>query len=152
MRRCLLSHIRVRIARCKSRSRKDLDTNQQDTSYFGSMAFDPKLMPLFDRSDPEQSVVEWLEKAELICQLNSVKRIESVIPIHLSGGAYAVYQQLSGEKHTDFSYMEKALYMAFTLDPFTVWKQFVVHCLHLGEEGLQCVFIARLSEHAEQLI
>ena len=29
------------------------------------MAFDPKLIPLFDGTDAGQSVVEWVEKAEL---------------------------------------------------------------------------------------
>ncbi len=30
------------------------------------MAFDPKLIPLFDGTDAGQSVVEWVEKAELV--------------------------------------------------------------------------------------
>lgn len=62
------------------------------------MAFDPKMIQLFDISDTVQSVIEWIEKAELICQLSGVKCIECVVPMHLSGGAYAVYQQLSKEK------------------------------------------------------
>ena len=66
------------------------------------MAFNPKLIPLFDGTDPKQSVVEWVEKAELVCRLSRVKNIECVVPMCLSGGAYAVYQQLSEEKRTDF--------------------------------------------------
>ena len=62
------------------------------------MAFDPKLIPLFDGTDAGQSVVEWVEKAELVCRLSGVKHIECVVPMRLSGGAYAVYQQLSEEK------------------------------------------------------
>ena len=170
---CLLRCIRVQIARCESRRGKDLNTNQQDTSYFDSMAFDPKLIPLFNRSDSRQSVVEWLEKAELIYQLCGVKFIKSVILIRLSGHAYTVYQQLNEEKCTDFSCVQKRLYTAFAQDPFTAWKQFAVHRsrpremidvflaeLHrlavlfegMSVEGLQCVFVGRLPEHAEQLI
>ena len=108
---------------------KNLDTKQQDTSYFSSMAFNPKLIPLFDESDSGQLVVEWFEKAELICQLSRVKLIESVILICLSGGAYAVYQQWSEEKHANFSCVKKVLYMTFALDPFTMWKQFAVRHL-----------------------
>ena len=34
------------------------------------MAFDSKLIPLFDGTDAGQSVVEWVEKAELVCRLS----------------------------------------------------------------------------------
>ena len=67
------------------------------------MAFDPKLIPLFDGIDSGQSVVECVEKAELVCRLSGVKNIECVAPMYLSGGAYAVYQQLSEEKRADFA-------------------------------------------------
>ena len=39
------------------------------------MAFDRKLIPLFDGTDAGQSVVEWVEKAELVCRLSGVKNI-----------------------------------------------------------------------------
>ena len=68
--------------------------------------------------------------------------IESVIPIRLSGGAYTVYQQLSEEKHTNFSCMKKVLYTAFALDPFTAWKHFAAQHLRLGE--MVNVFLAEL--------
>lgn len=66
------------------------------TSYFSPMTnqFDPKLKVEFDDSDHEQSILEWIEKAELICWLCMMKRIEFVIPMHLMGSAYTLYQQL----------------------------------------------------------
>ena len=57
-----------------------------------SLNFDPKLIPLFDCKDFDLSVQEWIKKVELICQLNGLKCIECVVPMHLSGGVYAVYQ------------------------------------------------------------
>ena len=51
---------------CESRREKDLYINQQDTSYFGSMAFNPNLIPLFNERVSGQLVVEWLEKVELM--------------------------------------------------------------------------------------
>ena len=36
------------------------------------MAFDPRLIPLFDGTDAGQSVVEWVEKAELVYRLSGV--------------------------------------------------------------------------------
>ena len=86
------------------------------------MAFDPKLIPLFDGTDGGQSVVKWVEKAELVCRLSGVKHIECVVPMHLSGGAYAVYQQLSEEKRADFACIKDVLYTAFALSPVTAYK------------------------------
>jgi len=137
------------------------------------MAFDPKLIPLFDGTDSGQSVVEWVEKAELVCQLSGVKRIECVVPMRLTGGAYAVYQQLSDEKRANFACIKEALYTAFALNSVTAYKQFAARRLRPGEtvdvflaelrklavlfggmpeRGLICAFIAGLPEHAEELL
>ena len=137
------------------------------------MAFDPKLIPLFNGTDAGQSVVEWVEKAELVCWLSGVKNIECMVPMRLSGGAYAVYQQLSEEKRTDFACIKDILYTEFALSPVTAYKQFAARRLRPGEtvdiflvelhklatqfggmteRGLICAFIAGLPEHAENLL
>ena len=105
------------------------------------MASDPKLIPLFDSG---QSVVEWVEKAELVCRLCRVKNIEFVVPMCLSGGAYAVYLQLSEEKRADFARIKDVLYTAFALNPVTAYKQFAVRCLRPGEAV--DVFLAELRK------
>ena len=81
----------------------------------------------------EQSIIEWIEKVELICQLSDVKCIGCVVPMHLSGGAYVVYQQLSEEKKSDFTCIKNTLYTAFTLNFVTALKQLLVHHLCPGE-------------------
>ena len=137
------------------------------------IAFDRKLIPLFDGTDPGQSVIEWVEKAELVCWLSGVKNIECVVLMRLSGGAYAVYQQLSEEKRADFACIKDVLYTAFALNPGTAYKQFAARCFHLGEtvdvflaelrklvtqfksmteRGLVGAFIAGLPEHVEKLL
>ena len=88
------------------------------------IAFDPKLIPLFDRTDPGQSVVEWVEKAELVCWLSGLKNIECMVPVRLSGAAYTVYQQLSEEKRANFACIKDVLYTAFALNPVTAYKPF----------------------------
>ena len=134
------------------------------------MAFDPKLIPLFDRTDSGQSVVEWLEKAELVCRLSGVKNVECIVPMCFSGGMYAVYQQLSEEKRADFACIKDVLYTAFALNHMMAYKQFVARHLEtvdvflaelcklatqfrgMTEQGLVCAFIAGLPEHAEKLL
>ena len=88
------------------------------------MAFDPKLIPFFDGTDSGQLVVEWVEKAELVCWLSGVKNIKCVVLMRLLGGAYAVYQQLSEEKKADFVCIKNVLYTAFSLNPEMAYKQF----------------------------
>ena len=128
----------------------------------------------FDGTDARQSVVKWVEKAELVCRLSEVKNIECVVPMRLlGGGAYAVYQQQSEEKRADFAYIKDVLYIAFALSPLTAYKQFAVRRLRPGEtvdvflkelcklatqfggmteRGLVCAFIAGLPEHVENLL
>ena len=52
-----------------------------------------RLIPQFS-SDATQNVVEWLKKAELVCKLRDISHLESVISLRLTGGTFAVYQQL----------------------------------------------------------
>ena len=84
----------------------------------------PKLILLFDGTDAGQSVVERVEKAELVCRLCGAKNLECVVPMRLSGGTYAVYQQLNEEKRGDFACIKDVLYTAFALSPVTAYKQF----------------------------
>lgn len=56
---------------------------------------DIKLIPEFNGTT---SVLEWVEKFKLTYCLSRVKAIEHVIPLRLTGGAFAVYQQLSDKK------------------------------------------------------
>ena len=50
-----------------------------------------RLIPEFS-GDATRNVVEWLEKAELVCNLRGIAHLESAIPLRLTGGAFAVYQ------------------------------------------------------------
>ena len=52
-----------------------------------------------------------------MCRLSGVKNIECMVLMHLLGGAYTVYQQLSEEKKADFAYIKDVLYIAFALSP-----------------------------------
>ena len=134
--------------------------------------FNPKLIPLFDNNDSDLSVQEWIEKAELISQLSGVKCIKCIVPMRLSGGAYAVYQQLSKDKRRDFACIKSALYTVFALDSVSAWKKFMVCKLHpeetvdiylaelrrlsvlfggMLEKGLICAFIAGMCKRVEEL-
>ena len=103
--------------------------------------FDLKLIPEFNGSTP---VLDWVEKVELHCLLSGIKSIEHVIPLRLSGRAFAVYQQLSAEEKQSYVRIKAALYKAFTIDPATAWEQFEARALHPGKTV--DVYLAELTK------
>lgn len=64
----------------------------------GEGKFDPKLIPEFDVSERGPTIVEWFEKAEIACDLCSLKNIASVLSLRLTRGAFPVFHQFSKEE------------------------------------------------------
>ena len=131
-----------------------------------------RLIPEFS-GDATQNVVEWLEKAELVCNLRGIAHLEIVIPLRLTGGAFAVYQQLPDADKRDSGKIKKALRTAFAVDSFTAYEQFVGRRLQPGEtvdmflaelrrlavpfgglsdRMLSCAFVAGLPGTVKQLL
>lgn len=131
-----------------------------------------RLIPEFS-GDATQNVVEWLEKAELVCNLRGIVHLESVIPLRLTGGAFAVYQQLPDADKKDSEKIKKALRTAFAVDSFIAYEQFVARRLQPGEtvdvflaelrrlavpfgglsdKALACAFVAGLPDTVKQLL
>ena len=96
--------------------------------------------------DATQNVVEWLKKAELVCNLRGIAHLKSVIPLRLTGGAFAVYQQLPDADKLDSGKITKALRTVFAVDSFTAYEQFVGRRLQPGETV--DVFMAELRRLA----
>ena len=96
--------------------------------------------------DPTQNVVEWLEKAELVCNLRGMAHLESVIPLRLTGGTFAVYQQLPDADKLNVGKITKALRIAFAVDSFTAYDQFVTRRMQPGRTV--DVFLAELRRLA----
>ncbi|KRY07334.1 Pol polyprotein, partial [Trichinella patagoniensis] len=135
-------------------------------------SLDLRLIPEFDGS-PQQSVVEWLEKVELVCKLRDISDVASVIPLRLTGGAFAVYLQLNAQERSSIDKVKEALLAAFAADPFVAYDQFVSRRLGpdespdvflaelrrlatlfggVSEKALACAFVAGLPENVRQLL
>ena len=131
-----------------------------------------RLIPEFS-GDATQNVVEWMEKAELVCNLRGKAQLESAIPLRLTGGAFAVYHQLPDADKRDSGKITKALRTAFAVDSFTAYEQFVGRRLQPGEtvnvclaelrrlavpfgglsdKMLACAFVAGLPDTVKQLL
>ncbi|KAK8397100.1 hypothetical protein O3P69_004638 [Scylla paramamosain] len=135
--------------------------------------FDMKLIPEYDGS-VAQSVVEWLEKLELVCKLQGVSgEVASVIPLRLTGDAFAVYMQLAESDRKSAEKVKKALLATFAADPYLAYDQFVNRRLRAGEspdvylaelrrlatvfggmneKTLACAFVSGLPEEVRQLL
>ena len=130
-----------------------------------------RLIPEFD-GDSAVSVSEWLEKVELVCSLRGVTALESVIPLRLTGGAFAVYQQLPSSDKKDTSKMKEALTAAFGIDAFSAYERFASRRIQPGEsvdvfqalrkltncfgglpyQAVACAFVAGLPESTRQTL
>uniref|UniRef100_A0A5S6QI30 CCHC-type domain-containing protein n=1 Tax=Trichuris muris TaxID=70415 RepID=A0A5S6QI30_TRIMR len=120
-----------------------------------------------------QSIMEWLEKVELVCKLCGVKDVASVIPLRLTGGAFAAYLQLPDDDRKSVEKVKQALLSAFAVDPFVAYDQFVSRrlgdtespdvflaelrrlaslCDIASEKTLACAFVAGLPEGIRQLL
>lgn len=130
---------------------------------------DPRLIAEFDGTT---DVVEWLSRAELICSHRGVD-VMDIIPLRLTGGAFAVWSQLSSEDRTSLTVVKAALHAAFALDENAAYDAFVVRRLRHGESAdvfladlrrlaalfggvpertLKCAFIAGLPDAVRRMI
>jgi len=133
---------------------------------------DLRLIPEFC-GKPSESVTDWIDRLELVCDLKGVKNVETVIPLRLGEGALAVYQQLTAAEKTDPAKVKKALRKAFGKDPYLAYDEFVSRRLRpdepvdvylaelkklssffggVPEETLRCAFVAGLPDSVRQTL
>lgn len=74
-----------------------------------------------------------VRKAELVCDLCGVENIAIVLQLQLTGGALAVFQQLSKEERKDVGCIRNAMYVVFATDPFVAYDLFVARRLNANE-------------------
>ncbi|KRY52742.1 hypothetical protein T03_980 [Trichinella britovi] len=98
--------------------------------------------------------------------------VASVIPLRLTGGAFAVYLQLSADESSSVDNVKEALLDAFVTDSFVDYGQFVSRKLGpdesshvllaelrrlatligvVSEKALACAFVGGLPQHVRQL-
>lgn len=90
-----------------------------------------RLIPEFDGKSAD--VVEWIEKFEMVCRLRGIRNLQDIIPLRLTGGAFAVYLQLSETQKGKYEEVKTALVSAFASDGFMAYEEFIARRLHDGE-------------------
>ncbi|KRY84774.1 hypothetical protein T4D_6902 [Trichinella pseudospiralis] len=125
-------------------------------------SLDLRLIPEFDGL-PQQSMVEWLEKVELVCKLRDISDVASTLSS----------STVHPEERSSIDKVKEALLAAFAADPFVAYDQFVsrkpgpdespdVFLAELrslaalfggiSEKALACAFVAGLPENVRQLL
>lgn len=138
----------------------------------GAAGEELRLIPEFN-GQPGESVMEWIERLELVCALKGVKNQEVVIPLRLGQGAFAVYQQLTTLDKADPEKVKQALRKAFGKDPYAAYDEFSARRLRSDEpvdvylaelkklssffggvpdETLRCAFVAGLPDVVRQTL
>ena len=112
------------------------------------MSEDSVVIKLIPEYSGEGSVSEWIEKLVLVCDLRKVTDLTTVVPLRLTGSAFAVYQQLPKEKKGKFEDVKKSLLAAFAVNSFTAYEQFASRKLKPGESP--DVYVASLRTLADQ--
>ena len=78
---------------------------------------------------------------ELVAKLQNVDELHVVLPLFLSGGAFAVY--LSDEIKEDYKEVKNALTTAFSASPATAYEEFINR--RLKENESVDVYLAELT-------
>lgn len=132
-------------------------------------AFDARIIPEYDG---KEDVVEWYSRAEMLCELRGVP-LASILPLRLTGGAFAVWSQLPAGQRCSAEVVRDALYAAFALDEHAAYEAFTSRRLQSGESadvfladlrrlatlfggmserGLTCAFVAGLPDAVRHTI
>lgn len=123
------------------------------------------MLKVFDGSG---DIAVWLEKVKLVCGIQKLTDVASVIPLFLEDAAFAVYQQLDDATKKDSSKIEQALLEAFAVDEFQAydalrnrhWQQHEPVDVYLADirrlaslakitssEMIRCAFVVGFPSH-----
>ena len=75
----------------------------------------------------------WVEKLELVAQLQEVKSKLNFLPLFSIGPAFAVYHQLSEDVKSNYAILKKELTTAFSTNAFSSYEQLRSRFLSDGE-------------------
>ena len=104
--------------------------------------FDARLISEFDGTT---DVVEWFTRAQLLCEHRGVT-LMSVLPLRLTGGAFAVWSQLPASSRSSLETVRDALFAAFAFDQYAAYEAFTSRRIQPGESA--DVFLADLRRLA----
>jgi len=149
------------------------------TSYFGvsflrrhNMAqVSVRLSDALVQFDGTGDFAEWIRKLERVARLQKITELADLLPLFLTGGAFAVYEGISEADKEDYTKVKSALLSAFSPNRFDAYNQAIARRLaddesvdvyHAaltnlatvvgsdGKDWFRCLFVAGLPESVRQ--
>jgi len=117
--------------------------------------------------DGTGNLTEWLQKLERVAKLQKITKLADLLPLFLTGGAYAVYEGIPESDKEDYDKVKSALLNAFSPNRFDAFDELVARRLGEGEsvdvyhaaltnlgalvanEWIRCAFVSGLPEGAQ---
>ena len=106
-----------------------------------------KMGDLVSKYDGGGDFLEWVDKLELVAELQDIKDLHLVLPLFLTGGAFAVYKSIDNKARKDYDKVKDALKLAFSSDPITAYEELQARHLRPGESV--DVYVADLDRLAQ---
>lgn len=105
------------------------------------------LIKLVSRFDGSSDVVVWLDRLQMLCDVQGVKTdMNEIIPLFLDGAAYECFAQMSDDIKSNGHSIKKALRRAFGMDPFEAFEK--LRGLRWSEGERVEVYLARIKRLA----
>lgn len=96
-------------------------------------ALSVRLTDLVGRFDGHEDFAEWIKKFELVMKRQSLTELETVLPLFLSGDAFAVFDAMDSADKASYGQIKSALTTAFSLETFSAYEAFVGRRFRQGE-------------------
>lgn len=98
--------------------------------------------------DKEKSgdLAEWMDKLELVAKLQNISDLVTLVPLFLTGPAFAVYKQLGEEDKADYKKLKQKLIQCFGIDSFIAYEMLQRRVLQ--DEETVDVYVADLKRLA----
>ena len=74
--------------------------------------------------DGSGNVATWLKKVELVARIKKIEDEPTLIPLHLEGTAFEVYEQMEETQQLDAAAIKRRLREAFGKDKFAAYDAF----------------------------
>jgi len=82
-----------------------------------------KFSDAFTQFDGNGDFAAWIERFEVVSRLQKIADLTNLLPLFLTGGAFAVYKGLSDTVKAEYDAVKKALTAAFSPDCFQAYDE-----------------------------
>lgn len=87
----------------------------------------------YEDAQTSGDIADWLERLELVAQIQKITELTAFLPLFLHGPAFAVYKQLDDDQKKDYEKLKAAMIQAFGVNCYAAYDQLQRRVLLEGE-------------------